>query len=130
MIVGIGIDLCDIARVRRNLRRYGSRFMDRVLTPAERAYCEKRKDVATTFAGRFAAKEAAIKALGAPRGLRWRDMEVLPAEGAGPRLGLYRSGEQAALRLGATRTHLSITHDGGIAAAVVVLEADDEENRK
>lgn len=124
MIVGIGLDVCEIARIRRNLERYGSRFMNRVLTPAERAYCEKRRDAAIPFAGRFAAKEAAIKALGGPpAGLRWRDMEVLPTEKERPQLSLKGTSARAANSLGATRIHLSITHDAGVAAAVVILEA-------
>lgn len=122
MIVGLGLDVCDIERMRRNLERYGHAFMDKVLTPGERAYCERRRDPAVPFAGRFAAKEATIKALGAPDGLRWTDMVVLPAEDAPPRIALRGVGVEAARRLGATRALLTITHDGGVAAAVVILE--------
>lgn len=124
MIVGLGLDICDIARVRENLHRYGVRFMDKVLTPQERAYCEKHRDPAISFAARFAAKEAAIKALGAPRGLKWSDLEVVPAQGGPPRLVISGAGAQAADRLGVTRSLLTITHDAGVAAAVVILEAD------
>lgn len=124
MIVGLGLDVCEVARLRRALERHGARFMDRVLTAEERAYCEKRRDPAVPFAGRFAAKEAAIKALGAPAGLRWHDMLVMPAEGGPPALTLRGVGAEAAARLGASRTHLTITHDGGIAAAVVILEGE------
>jgi len=123
MIVGLGLDVCDIDRMRKNLDRYGLAFMDKVLTPAERAYCERRRDPAVPFAGRFAAKEAIIKALGAPDGLRWTDMVILPAEDAPPRIGLRRVGIDAAHRLGATRALLTITHDAGVAVAVVILEA-------
>ena len=122
MIVGIGLDVCEIARIRRNLERYGPRFMDRLLTPAERAYCEKHRDAAVSFAGRFAAKEAAIKALGGPPGLRWRDMEVLPAERERPQMRLHGAGARVAQSLGADRVHVTITHDAGVAAAVVILE--------
>lgn len=125
MIVGLGLDVCDIDRMRKNLERYGHAFMDKVLTPAERAYCERRRDPAVPFAGRFAAKEAIIKALGAPDGLRWTDMVILPAQDAPPRIGLRRVGIDAAHRLGATRAILTITHDAGVAAAVVILEAVD-----
>lgn len=127
MIVGLGLDVCDIDRMRKNLERYGHAFMDKVMTPAERAYCERRRDPAVPFAGRFAAKEAIIKALGAPDGLRWTDMVILPAEGAPPRIGLRRVGIEGAHRLGATRALLTITHDAGVAAAVVILEAVPEE---
>lgn len=123
MIVGLGLDVCGIDRMRKNLARYGPAFMDKVLSAEERAYCERRRDPAVPFAGRFAAKEAAIKALGAPDGLRWTDMIILPAEDAPPRLALRRVGIETAHKLGATRAHLTITHDGGIAAAVVILEA-------
>ncbi|MFW6050535.1 MAG: holo-ACP synthase [Myxococcota bacterium] len=124
MIVGVGLDLCEVARVRRILERRGRDFMDRVLTPDERAYCERRRDPAVPFAGRFAAKEATIKALAAPKGLRWHDMVVEPAEGVPPRLALHGVAEAAATRMGVVRTHLTITHDGGLAAAVVILEAE------
>jgi holo-[acyl-carrier protein] synthase len=123
MIVGLGLDVCDVARIRRSLERHGPRFMDRVLTAEERAYCEKRRDPAVPFAGRFAAKEAAIKALGAPAGLRWHDMVIAPAEGGPPGLMLQGVGADMAKRMGVVRTHLTITHDGGVAAAVVILEA-------
>ena len=123
MIVGLGLDVCDIERMRKNLARHGAAFMDKVLTAEERAYCERRRDPAVPFAGRFAAKEAAIKALGAPDGLRWTDMVILPAQDAPPQLLLRRVGARAARNLGATRSLLTITHDGGVAAAVVILEA-------
>ena len=125
MIVGIGLDVCEIARIRHNLERYGPRFIDRLLTPAERAYCEKRKDTAVPFAGRFAAKEAAVKALGGSPGLRWRDMEILPVEREKPRLVLHGTASRIARDLGASRVHLTITHDAGVAAAVVILETGE-----
>jgi holo-[acyl-carrier protein] synthase len=125
VIVGLGLDVCDIERMRKNLARHGAAFMDKVLTPEERAYCERRRDPAVPFAGRFAAKEAAIKALGSPDGLRWTDMVILPADNAPPQLLLRRVGAQTARRLGATRSLLTITHDAGVAAAVVILEAVD-----
>jgi holo-[acyl-carrier protein] synthase len=130
MIVGIGIDVCDISRMRRNLQKFGPRFMDRLLTPAERAYCERRKDAAVPFAGRFAAKEAAIKALGGVEGLRWHDMEIVPADRGRPRLTLRGAGARAAERLAATRLHLSITHDAGVAAAVVIMESTEQGESK
>lgn len=123
MIVGLGIDVCEIARVRRSIERYGTRFLDRVLTLEEREYCTRMRDPAVPFAARFAAKEAMIKALGgAPAGMRWQDMEVLPAQSCPPRLVVRNAGAEAMARMGATHVHLSLTHDGGVAAAVVVLE--------
>lgn len=122
MIVGLGIDVCEIARLRRAMARHGPRFIARVLTVEERAYCEKHRDPATPFAGRFAVKEAAVKALGNPKGLGWHDMEVIRSEDGAPSLVLHGLGAETAAKLGVTRKHVSITHDGGVAAAVVILE--------
>ncbi len=123
MIVGLGIDVCEIARVRRSIARYGERFLLRVLTEDETAYCLRMRDPATPFAARFAAKEAAIKAFGgAPAGMRWQDLEVLPADRCPPRLVIRAAGAEAMARMGATHVHLTLTHDGGVAAAVVILE--------
>lgn len=124
MIVGLGIDVCAIDRVRKSLERHGRRFAERVLTEAELAYCERHRDPAISFAGRFAAKEALIKALGGPPVLRFHDMIVAPAEGGPPRFELRGSAADAMARLGATHVHLSITHDAGVAAAVVILEQE------
>lgn len=124
MIVGLGLDVCDVERMRKNLEKHGLAFMDKVLTEAERAYCERKREPAIAFAGRWAAKEAAIKALGAPEGLRYTDMVIEAAsDHAPPRLVLSGVGAQHAARLGVNRTHLTITHDAGVAAAVVILEA-------
>ena len=126
MIVGLGLDICDIERMRKNLDRHGPAVMDKVLTEAEKAYCERKRDPAVPFAGRWAAKEAAIKALGAPEGLRYTDMVIEPAsDHAPPRLVLSGVGAAHAAKLGVTRTLLTITHDGGVAAAVVILEASE-----
>lgn len=127
MIVGLGLDVCDIDRMRKNLEKHGPAFMDKVLTDEEKAYCERKRDPAVPFAGRWAAKEAAIKALGAPQGLRYTDMVIEPAsDHAPPRLVLSGVGASHAAKLGVTRTHLTITHDAGVAAAVVILEASAE----
>ncbi len=125
MILGLGLDLVEVARVARILegpRGRAERFLARVFSPAERAYCDAAADRATRYAARFAAKEAALKALGVPAGLRLQDIEVRRGEGA-PQLALAGRTAEAAQRLGVARLHLSITHDGGMAAAVVVAEA-------
>jgi holo-[acyl-carrier protein] synthase len=125
VILGLGLDLVDIARMSRILEgppARAARFVARVFTPAERAYCEARVDRASRYAARFAAKEAALKALGVPAGLRFHELEVVRAEGA-PSLVLSGAAAEAAKRLGVARLHLTITHDGGTAAAVVVAEA-------
>ncbi|HEX9307048.1 MAG TPA: holo-ACP synthase [Anaeromyxobacter sp.] len=124
MIVGLGIDVVEIARIRRILDgppALAERFLARCFTAAEQSYCDAVVDRATRYAARFAAKEAASKALGAPPGIGWHDVEVLRGEGA-PSVALRGAAAGAQARLGATRALLSLTHDAGIAAAVVVLE--------
>lgn len=120
-VVGLGMDICSIERIRRILEGpRAERFLERVFTDAERALCAARADAASAYAARFAAKEALVKALGAPPGIRWRDMEVVRGEGA-PRFALTGIAAQvmAERRLGAL---LSLTHDAGVAAATVVLQ--------
>jgi holo-[acyl-carrier protein] synthase len=130
VILGLGIDVVAVDRIRRLLgeeSRAGTaeRFVARCFTDGERRYCDARADRATPYAARFAAKEAASKALGAPPGIRWTDVEVEREEGA-PRLRLSGVAGETARSRGVTRVHLSITHDAGIAAAVVVLEGGSE----
>ncbi|MFT3915900.1 MAG: holo-ACP synthase [Anaeromyxobacteraceae bacterium] len=124
MIVGLGLDLVEIARIRRILEgppETAERFLARCFTPGERAYCETG-DRAARLAARFAAKEAASKALGVPKGIGFLDVEVVPAEGGPPALRLDGVASRAAAALGVSRALLTLTHDGGVAAAVVVLE--------
>jgi holo-[acyl-carrier protein] synthase len=124
VIIGIGIDLVEIARIARLIggpAARSDRFLDRCFTPEERTYCDARVDRAGRYAARFAAKEAAAKALGAPPGLRWTDLVVRRAEGA-PELDLRGTAAAAAVRLGVERVHLTLAHDAGVAAATVVLE--------
>ena len=99
-----------------------ARFLARVFTEGERAFCDRFGDRATRYAARFAAKEAASKALGVPASIRFRDVEVVRGEGA-PRLVLAGAAAGAAAALRVTKVHLTISHDGGVAAAAVVLEA-------
>jgi holo-[acyl-carrier protein] synthase len=125
VILGLGMDVVEVGRISRLLEGppgRSRRFLERCFTPAERAFCEARRDRATAYAARFAAKEAAVKALEAPRGVGWQDVEVTRAEGRAPRLELSGRAAAAARRLGVARAHLTITHDGGVAAATVVLE--------
>ena len=123
MIVGIGIDVVEVARMARLVAEgpRSERFLARCFTRRERAYCDARKDRASRYAVRFAAKEAMVKALGAPRGVRWTDIEVAREEGR-PRLMLSGAADRAARGLDVGNVHLSLTHDGGVAAAAVVLE--------
>ncbi len=124
MIVGLGMDVVDIARIARILGGppgRAERFLARCFTHAERAYCDAGQDRAARYAARFAAKEAASKALGAPAGIGWHDVEVRRAGGA-PSLELRGVARETAARLGGRRALVTLTHDGGIAAATVVFE--------
>lgn len=124
MIVGIGIDLCDTRRVRDLYERYGERFVARVFTEAEVARCRNARRRHECLGGRFAAKEAALKALGTglSHGIRWQDVELVSGESQPPRIAWHGRAREIAERLGVASTHVSITHDGDHAAAVVVLE--------
>jgi holo-[acyl-carrier protein] synthase len=126
MIVGIGLDVCDVDRIRRALEaRSGARFKARVFTPGERAYCEaRRRGRFASYAARFAAKEAAMKALGTgwARGVGWHDFEVVRASGDPPRLVLHGTAAEIAGRRGMTRWLLALTHTDASAIASVVVE--------
>ena len=114
MIIGIGVDVCSVQRIADACARPG--FTDRVFTLAE----QKGSD--QTMAGRFAAKEALAKALGAPGGLRWDDCEVLSDETGRPSLVVAGSVAERVEELGISRLHVSISHDAGVAVAMVVCE--------
>lgn len=125
MIVGLGIDVAAIDRFERALERHGPRFAERILTPRERdELADRAADRAAALAGRFAAKEALSKALGAPRDVWWQDVEIRRGPLGVPTLHLLGAAIPHARRLGVTRSLVSITHDGGVAAAVVVLEGE------
>lgn len=124
MIVGTGIDLTEIGRIQRSLDRYGARFLARVYTPAEQAYCMRRRRSGESFAARFAAKEAAAKALGTgiSRGVSWREIEVERQPGSRPTLRFHGRAAQRAALLGVVHSALSLTHTAGFAMASVILE--------
>ena len=121
-ILGIGIDATDIPRVAEMLARYGDRFLRRVFTDGEIAYCTRRRNPAPYFAGRFAAKEAAMKALGTGHacGVLWHDVEVVREEGP-PRLLLHGAAAEHATGLHVVRSLLTITHAEALAVAQVML---------
>lgn len=121
-IVGLGIDATDIPRLRETYQKYGERFLRRVFTDAEIAYCLKRRDPVPHLAGRFAAKEAGMKAIGTgqSQGVLWRDLEVV-RRGGPPRLEFHGAAAQHAQRLGMKRVLLSITHSQTLAFAEVIL---------
>jgi len=121
-VIGIGLDLCPVERMERAVERHGDRLLGRIFTAAEKTYCLAKASPAESLAARFAAKEAASKALGAPSGIRWHDVEVVPAVTgvAGPRVMLQGKAAEVAESLGVGNVLLSITHAGGVAAAVAV----------
>lgn len=124
MVLGLGLDIVEVRRIERILagpKERVQRFLLRCFTEKERAYAETKEDRATRYAARFAAKEALSKALGAPAGIRFLDAEVVRTDAA-PSLELHGVAQKRAGELGVARVWLSISHDGGVAAAVVVLE--------
>jgi holo-[acyl-carrier protein] synthase len=123
MIVGVGLDVVPISRMAGLLARHGERAEARLFSPGERADCGRRAQPAQHFAARFAAKEALLKALGAPPGLRWTEIEVRAAPNGAPALLLSGAAAAAASRRGVVAQHVSLTHAADVAAAVVVLES-------
>jgi len=118
-----GVDIIEIPRIKQVLDRYGQRFLDRVFTPDEIAYCRGR---APNLAGRFAAKEAAMKALGTGvRGVSWKDIEVIRADSGAPSLRLHGRAKKRAERLQMSEMSLSISHSRGYAVAFVVTQREE-----
>jgi holo-[acyl-carrier protein] synthase len=124
VIVGVGVDITEVPRIAALMQRWGDRFVRRLFTDGERAYALGRAGAAAHLAARFSAKEATLKALSVPRGLSWHEMEVIGGPHRQPRLALSGRAAAAAAELGVTRFHLSLTHTGDVAAAVVIAEAD------
>ena len=125
MIYGIGTDIVEIARIRRALERWGDRFLNRVFTQEEIQYALGRRDPAPHLAGRFAAKEAAAKALGTgiARGVAWRQIFVTRRRGQPPRINFSGRAAELLAEFGPdAQAHLSITHSRELAQAVVILE--------
>ena len=125
-VVGIGIDLVEVARMEREIARESGGFRDRVFTPAEIAYADTQARPATSLAARFAAKEAFFKALGTGwrgAGPTWTEVEIVRDDRGRPGLALSGEAERAAADLGATAIHVSLSHVAAVAAAVVVIEA-------
>ncbi len=124
VIVGLGVDIAEIDRVEKAIMRHERAFLERVFTPGEIQYCERHKNKFERYAARFAAKEAAMKALGTGwrRGVRWRDIEVKNEPSGKPALHLHGKAGEHATRLGANRFVVSITHSGNLAFAQVILE--------
>jgi holo-[acyl-carrier protein] synthase len=124
MIVGSGIDLVEIARIQQSRERYGARFLNRVFTAAEQAYCLRKRNAAESLAARFAAKEAGAKALGTgiSHGVNWLEIEVVREPGGRPSIRFHGRAAQIAEHMGVARTALSLTHTADLAMASVLLE--------
>ena len=124
MILGTGVDLAEVDRIRTAVERYGRRFIERIYTPAEIAYVERKANKFERYAGRFAAKEAGMKAIGTgwKRGVRWQDFEVANLPSGRPVLHLHGEAAKIAERLGVKAVQLSITHTSELGMAHVILE--------
>ncbi len=125
MIVGTGIDIAEVPRIRKSIERFGSRFLQRIFTPEEIRYCESKANRIERYAARFAAKEAAMKALGTGwnHGVRWRDCEVARLPGKRPIMVFHGVAGEFAARMGVKNTALSISHTAEQAIAQVILES-------
>ncbi len=124
MIVGTGVDLAEVDRIRAAVERYGARFVERVFTPREIAYVERKANRFERYAARFAAKEAGMKAIGTGwrRGVRWQDFEVSNLPSGRPTLRLHGVAARVAESLGVKNISLSLTHTADTGMAFVILE--------
>ncbi|HEX3966655.1 MAG TPA: holo-ACP synthase [Edaphobacter sp.] len=124
MVLGLGTDLIETERVEASINRFGDRFLERIFSPGEIAYCRRKKNAAESFAARFAAKEAGAKALGTgiSRGVTWKEFEVKREASGRPSLHLSGRAAELAGAMGVKRIQLSLTHSREFALAVVVVE--------
>ncbi len=124
MILGTGIDIVEVPRIAQSIERFGERFINRIFTPAEIRYCQSKANAVERFAARFAAKEAAMKAIGTGMrgGVTWHDFEVGREPGGRPTMLFHGKAAQVAQALGGRRAHLSVSHTEQHAIAYVVLE--------
>ena len=124
MMLGTGVDAVEVERIRRSLELYGRRFIERIFTEGEAAYCQRKRASAESYAARFAAKEAGAKALGTgiARGVTWRELEVERLPGQRPELRLHGRARARAERMGVRHISLAITHTDSLAIATVHFE--------
>ena len=125
MIVGLGVDLAEVDRIRQAIERHGQRFIDRIYTAAEIRYVESKANRYERYAARFAAKEAGMKAIGTgwKRGVRWQDFEVSNLPSGRPTLQLHGVAAEVAASLSVRNIALSITHTAAEGMAIVILES-------
>jgi holo-[acyl-carrier protein] synthase len=124
MIVGTGVDLAEVPRIRKSIERYGPRFVERIYTPGEIAYVERKANKYERYAARFAAKEAGMKAVGTGwrRGVTWHDFEVSNLPSGRPTLKLHGVAAEFARKMGVRNVSLSLTHTAELGMAHVILE--------
>ena len=124
MILGTGVDLAEVARIRASIERYGERFLGRIFTAKEIAYAQRKANKYERFAARFAAKEAGMKALGTgwSHGVTWKDFEVTNLPSGRPTLALHGIAAEIAAKLGVKAIHLSMTHTAHNSMAWVLFE--------
>lgn len=124
MIIGTGIDIIEVPRVAAAIARFGDRFLRRIFTPAEMRYCDSKKNRIERYAARFAAKEAALKAIGTGwrRGVAWTEVEVGREPSGKPTMVFHGVARSFADKLGVRHAALSLTHTGQMAIAQVILE--------
>ena len=125
MVLGVGIDVIQNERIRQSLEKFGTRFINRIYTEIETGYCNNCADPGIHFAARFAAKEAAFKALGTgwAAGVKWKDVEVERLPSGKPQLHLHGEARTRAEAAGVNRLHVSLTHDQLVSCAVVIFES-------
>jgi len=125
MIVGTGVDIAEVPRIAASIRRFGDRFLRRIFTEGEIRYCESKANRVERYAARFAAKEAAMKAIGTGwnHGVTWRDCEVCRAPGGRPTITFHGKAAEFAAKLGAVHIALSLSHTEQFAIAQVILES-------
>lgn len=124
MIVGTGIDIAEVPRIAVAISRFGERFIQRIFTEGEIKYCDSKANRVERYAARFAAKEAAMKAIGTGwnHGVRWRDIEVRRQPGGRPTIVFHGKAAEFAAKLGTAHVALSLSHTAGQAIAQVILE--------
>jgi holo-[acyl-carrier protein] synthase len=131
MILGMGVDIAETPRIEEAVNRHGERFLQRVFTPGEIAYCRRHRNSSERFAARFAAKEAAMKALGTGwrRGISWQDFEISNQANGKPCLQLSGKALEVYRSMGGTRILVSLTHTGVYALAQVIIEGESNPER-
>ena len=128
MILGIGVDIVELDRIERLVEKHGDSFLNKIFTESEIAYCQARRHSSTHFAGRFAAKEAVLKALGTGLRppIRWTDVEVRRGDSGPPTIHLARGAKAEAAQQGVARVHISISHSRRTAVAYAIAEGNSQ----